>query len=149
QPKGEQAPVRKQIEDAIKKQEDAIKKLEKEQKEGAAEDQDKAVEELKKAKQKLEDLLKQIREEEIERLLAALQNRCEDMLRLQRVVNDGTFTIFTAGKSTDGKLDRTLTQRSTDLAISEDEIIKICATASRLVEEEGSAIAFAEVFKQV
>src|SRR5207248_3855143 len=40
-------------------------------------------------------------------------------------------------------------QKSQELATTEDEIIKMANVAIRLIEEEGSAIAFAEVFKQV
>src|SRR5688572_27612849 len=51
--------------------------------------------------------------------------------------------------SNDGKLDRVLTQNSNNWAFVELEIVKMANVAIRLVEEEGSAVAFAEVFKQV
>jgi tRNA(Met) C34 N-acetyltransferase TmcA len=146
QPQGE---ARKRIEDATKNQEDTKGNLDKNKPEEASDDAGKAVQNLRDAQKKLEELLKQIREEEIERLLAALQNRCEEMLQKQIQVYGSTTDVFGQAKSNDGKLNREQTQRSNELATLEGEIVKICATASRLVEEEGSAVAFAEVFKQV
>ena len=147
QPPAEQNPARKQIEDATKKQDDAQKKLETGKPEQASGDQDDAIAELKKAQKKLEELLRQIREEEIERLLAALQQRCEDMLRMQIGVYDGTVDVYNRIK--DKKMTREQRQRAADLGVMEDDIVKLANVAIRLVEEEGSAVAFAEVFKQV
>jgi hypothetical protein len=85
--------AKKQIQEGVKEQEAAEKKIEKDDKQGASEDQAKAVDKLKQAQKKLEELLKQLREEEIERLLAQLQGRCEKMLAMQIAVKDGTVAL--------------------------------------------------------
>ena len=82
--------MKKQIEDANKYQKQAEDELDKNKKDDAADKQTKAIKELEAAKKKLEDLLKQMREEEIERLLADLEKRCRYMLALQIEVRDGT-----------------------------------------------------------
>jgi predicted RNase H-like nuclease (RuvC/YqgF family) len=71
------------------------------------------------------------------------------MLKKQVFVYDGTVNVFTLAKNNDGKLTREQAQRSNDLSITEDEIVKMANVAIGLLEAEGSAIAFAEVFKQV
>jgi len=146
--------VKKQIEDAIKAQKIAEDKIAKKDNKAAGDKQADAINELKKAQKKLEDLLKQLREEEIERLLAALQARCERMLALQIAVRDGTVGVNDKIKprkleELDDQERRGAEQDSNILSDKEDEIVKEASQAIRLIEAEGSAIAFAEVFKQV
>ncbi|MBI1917841.1 MAG: hypothetical protein HYS12_24365 [Planctomycetes bacterium] len=160
QPPQDQAQARKKISDATEKQDDAKKDLDKGDNPKASDNQDKAIKDLKDAQKRLEELLRQIREEEIERLLAALQARCEEMLRIQKMVKDGTVDTdarltalvkaikdrATREKDTDY---RAQYQKSQELAITEEDLVKLANISIRLIEEEGSAIAFAEVFKQV
>jgi len=147
----EEAEARKRIEDSNKYQKSAENKIQGKDNQGASNDQDEAIKELEKAKKELEKLLKQKRQEEIERLLAKLQARCEFMLSLQRQARDETVKVNDATK--DMKLteaqQREKEQKSNDLMLKEQEIIKEANMAIRLIEAEGSAIAFAEVFKQV
>ena len=142
--------AKKQIQEGIKEQEAAEKKIEKDDKKGASEDQAKAVDVLKQAQKKLEELLKQLREEEIERLLAQLQGRCEKMLAMQIAVKDGTVALdkIIMGNP-DKKSSRNEDQKALELSDKEDEISKEANKALSLIEAEGSAVAFAEVFKQV
>ena len=149
-PNPETQVAKKQIQEGVKEQEAAEKKIEKDDKQGASEDQAKAVDKLKQAQKKLEELLKQLREEEIERLLAQLQGRCEKMLAMQIAVKDGTVAldkIITANP--DKKSSRAEDQKALELSDKEDEISKEANKALTLIEAEGSAVAFAEVFKQV
>ena len=142
--------AKKQIQEGVKEQEAAEKKIEKDDKQGASEDQAKAVDKLKQAQKKLEELLKQLREEEIERLLAQLQGRCEKMLAMQIAVKDGTVALdkIITGNP-DKKSSRAEDQKALELSDKEDEISKEANKALSLIEAEGSAVAFAEVFKQV
>ena len=142
--------AKKQIQEGVKEQEAAEKKIEKDDKQGASEDQAKAVDKLKQAQKKLEELLKQLREEEIERLLAQLQGRCEKMLAMQIAVKDGTVALDKIITSNpDKKSSRAEDQKALELSDKEDEISKEANKALTLIEAEGSAVAFAEVFKQV
>ena len=142
--------AKKQIQEGVKEQEAAEKKIEKDDKQGASEDQAKAVDKLKQAQKKLEELLKQLREEEIERLLAQLQGRCEKMLAMQIAVKDGTVALdkIITGNP-DKKSSRAEDQKALELSDKEDDISKEANKALSLIEAEGSAVAFAEVFKQV
>jgi hypothetical protein len=143
-------PVKKQIQDANKYQRQAEDELDKEKRAQAGDDMEKARDKLEEARKKLEDLLKQLREEEIERLLAQLEARCRHMLALQIVVRDGTVELDKVIQSTtDKKPSRQDQQTSLGLADKEDEIVQEAKTALRLIEADGSAVAFAEVFQQV
>lgn len=145
----EQLPGKKQVEDAIEDQKRAENNLKKEQRDKASRDQDDAVKKLEDARKKLEALLKQIREEELERKLADLQRRCERMLQMQTAVLEDTVRIDKAiNLNTDRKPDRTQEQDSLKLSDRENEIVREADRALAILAEEGSAVAFAEVFTQ-
>jgi hypothetical protein len=117
--------------DAVKKQGDAIKKME-------------------EAKKKLEKLLQQMREEEIERVLAALQARCEKMLMMQKQVLAGTKdTHASVQKSPDKKPSRENKLESLKLSDKEKDIVQEANKCIDILEAEGSAVAFPEVFQQI
>ena len=116
----------------------------------ASDNQGQAITDLEKAKKKLEDLLRQIREEELERLLAALQARCEKMLAMQIQVQVGTEGIFRIVETlADKKPTRQNQQDSLKLSDNEKDIVTEATKAIELLEAEGSAVAFPEVFQQV
>lgn len=142
--------AKKQIQEGINKQQEAEKKIAQDDKKGASENQSEAVDKLKQAQKKLEDLLKQLREEELERLLAQLQSRCEKMLAMQIAVRDNTVSLEkTILSNPDKKATRADDQKALELSDREDDILKEASKALTLIESEGSAVAFAEVFKQV
>jgi hypothetical protein len=118
--------------------------------EEASEKEGDAIKELESAKKKIEELLKQLREEELERLLAQLQARCEKMLAMQIRVYNETKRIFEVVDGRPGKKSESEDQRAS-LAQSreEAEIVKEASKAIELLEAEGSAVAFPEVFQQV
>ena len=146
--------ARKRIDDAAKKEEGAQKDLEDGNRDEAAKKETGAIKDLKDAQAKLEELLRQLREEEIERRLTALINRCRDMLRLQRLVRDGTVDV-------DGKLKRTpfekmstsaareTKQRIQELANTEHDIVLMAKKAIQLLKTDGTAVAFPTVFEGV
>lgn len=150
QPKDNVANGKKQVEDAEYKMKQAEENIAKQKNREASEDQGKAIDNLEKAKKKLEDLLRQIREEELERLLAALQARCEKMLVLQVKVQVGTEGIYKVVEGlADKKPNRQNQQDSLKLSDGEKEIVIEATKAIELLEAEGSAVAFPEVFQQV
>ncbi len=150
QPSPEQSQIKKKIEDAEKYQERAEDNLRKDNRKDAPEDEQEALNKLNEAKKQLEDLLRQLREEEIERLLARLEARCRHMLALQIAVRDGTVELDKVIKGNPkAEPTRADQQASNVLSDKEDEIVKEAAAGLRLLEAEGSAVAFAEVFQQV
>ncbi len=150
QQQDDQLPGRKQIEDAHQDQKDAENNIDKDKRPDAGKNQDDAIEKLNKAKKALEELLRQMREEEAKRLLAALQQRCERMLAMQIEVRDGTAATENAIRTNaDKKPTRTEVQRALGLGDREDEIVREATKAIELLQAEGSAVAFPEVFIQV
>jgi hypothetical protein len=141
---------KKQVQEANQLQKQAEKKIEEDNKQEASKKQDKAIDKLEEARKKLEEILRQLREEEIERALAALQQRCERMLQMQIEVYEGTVRVDRAvAESPDKKPARVHEQRALQLSDREEEIVKDANKAIQLLEEEGSAVAFPEVFMQV
>jgi hypothetical protein len=142
--------AKKRVQEGIENQKEAEKKIEKKDNPGAAKEQEEALEKLKEAQKRLEDLLKQLREEEIERVLAQIQGRCAEMLRLQLEVRAGTVDLGQAvARRADMRPDRVDEQKGLELQDREDQIVKKAEDTIRLIEAEGSAVAFAEVFRQV
>jgi molecular chaperone GrpE (heat shock protein) len=145
-----QSQIKKQIEDAEKYQDRAEDNLRKDNRKDAPEDEQAALDKLNQAKKALEDLLRQLREEEIERLLARLEARCRRMLALQIGVRDDTAALDKVIKDNpNGQATRADQQASNVLSDREEEIVKEARAGLALLEAEGSAVAFAEVFAQV
>lgn len=146
----DQLPARKKIEDASQDQHSAEKNIDKDKRPDAAKDEAEAIDKLTQAKKALEELLRQLREEEIERLLAQLQQRCERMLAMQIEVKDGTVSTQRAiDGNADKKPSRTEVQKGLQLADREDQIVIEASKAIDLLKTEGSAVAFPEVFIQI
>ena len=147
---GEQAQAKKQIKEATKDQDKAEDKIKKGDNPGASQDQQQALDKLKQAQKKLEDLLQQLREEELKQMLAKLQARCEKLLNMQIAVKTSTEELEKAiAALSTKKPGRAEDQRGLELGDAEDAIVREATAAITLIEQEGSAIAFAEVFGQV
>jgi hypothetical protein len=150
QPKQEGMPGRKQIQDANDYQKKAEDGLEKNDRDNASKNQDKALKELEEARKKLEEILRQLREEELERLLAALEARCQKMLQMQIEVRDGTVRVFKSIDETDDKKPtRSHEQKALQLSDREQQIVDEASKAIQILEAEGPAVAFHEQFLQV
>lgn len=144
-------PAKKQIQDGIEAQQKAETDLKKPDLPKAADNQADAIQKLQEAQRKLEELLKQLRQEEIERILAALQARCERMLAMQIEVRDGTVGVFKnlAEVKPGEEKPRAEVQKSNQLSEKEEEIVQLATKAVDLLKSEGSAVAFPEVFTQI
>jgi hypothetical protein len=150
QPQDDTAQAKKRIREANYDQQRAENKIDQGDKPGSKKDQDDAVKKLEDAKKKLEDLLRQLREEELERLLANLQARCEKMLAMQINVQDGTIRVAKEiDKTPEKKATRDQQQDSLKLSDKEKDIVTEATKAIEMLEAEGSAVAFPEVFQQV
>jgi hypothetical protein len=146
----QQTPGKKQVQDAIEKQKQAEQELEKNKRDEAGKKVDEAITKLEEAKKELEKRLKQLREEEMERLLANLQQRCERMLAMQIEVYEGTKRVYTLVQAyPDKKPTRAEEQQSQHLSTREGEIVKEANKALHLLSEEGSAVAFAMTLESI
>jgi CRISPR/Cas system-associated endonuclease Cas3-HD len=146
----EALPGKQQLQDAQDQQDSARKNIEKDKRDDASQNQDQAVKKMEEVRKRWEELLRQLREEELERLLAALQVRCERMLAIQIEVYESTQRVDKAiAQNPDKKPGRPEEQRSLQLADRETELTKQANSALQLLEAEGSAVAFVEAFLQV
>jgi hypothetical protein len=142
--------AQKRVREAYDSERKAENNIEKKKNPEATENQGDAINKLEEAKRKLEELLRQLREEEMERLLADLQARCERMLRMQIRVYEGTLGVFNAiNANADKKANRQNQQDSLKLSDDEKAIVLEASKAIQILEDEGSAVAFPEVFVQV
>src|SRR5262249_6878761 len=110
----------------------------------------KVVDDLKLAKQKLEELLRQLREEEQKQLLDTLIMRCKQMKQMQEAVKKETeASARSIDSHNDKKPDRGDIQDLRKQSDDEKKIVLEATKAIELLEAEGSAVAFPEVFQQV
>jgi uncharacterized protein YjgD (DUF1641 family) len=145
-PPQEQDPVRKRLQAAKDHMEEAQKRLDKAKKDGALDEQEKALRELDSAKAELEEILRQLREEEMKRLLAMLEVRFQKVLQIQREIYEGTVRldkIPVVERSHAYEID---TGR---LSNREAEIVMEVEKALSLLREEGSSVAMPEAVQQV
>lgn len=139
-------PGREQIEQARKAMQDAAEKLKQKQRDGAAEEQTDAIAKLQQAKEKLEEILRQLREEERERMLTKLEDRFQQMLATQLAIYDKTVRLGKVPK--DDRETRHVSQ-SKELSRREMELVIDAGKALALLQEEGSSVAFPEAIQQM
>ena len=109
-------------------------------------EQEQAVAELEAARAELEEILRQLREEEIERLLVRLEARVRDMLRAERGILGGIdqITVDQPGSTT-----RERELESARLGREQDSITADATRALTLVRDDGSAVAIPEALEQI
>src|SRR5438105_12639871 len=141
---------RKEIQEANGDQKNAEKNMDKEKLKDASDDIDKAISKLEEARKRLEEILRQLREEELRRLLAKLEGRCQRMLAMQIEVYNGTVAVERViNQNDDKKASRNEEQRALKLSDKEREIVREADTCLKLLESEGNAVAFTEIFTEV
>jgi hypothetical protein len=139
-------PARKRLEAAQQRMNDAEAKLKEAQRQGAVENQEEALRELEQAKSELEEILRQLREEEIERILAMLESRFRKMLQMQEEVYEGTVRldkIPAAQRTHNHEIE------ASRLSGRESQIVVEVDKAALVLREEGSAVAFPEAIEQM
>ena len=146
QPQQPKTPGREELEKAKKKMDEAIEELKKKQRENASEKQDEALLELQKAKAKLEELLRQLREEELELVLMALEARFRRMLEMEYQIKNGTVKL--AELPEQERLSHH-SQRAVQLSRDQSAIRLEAEDALVLLKEEGSSVAFPEAVIQL
>ncbi|MEM7455508.1 MAG: hypothetical protein AAF456_14240 [Planctomycetota bacterium] len=137
-------PVINRIRQAEQRMREASEDLKRAQMEQSIEDMQAAETEMAAARQELEEILRQLREEEIERTLAMLESRFRQILEREIKVYEGTKTLAetsergTAFEITAGRL-----------AAEQNEIAIEAARALMLLDEDGSSVAFPETVDQM
>lgn len=128
---------------AQERMKDAEKKLKESQRGGAAEQQGQAVEELEQAKAELEKILRQLREEELERMLVLLEARFRKMLDEQTAVYEETKHLD-ASKAEAHEIEISAGRLSRREAL----IVREADRALVLLREDGTSVAFPEAVEQ-
>ncbi len=144
-----QQPGRKQLQDAYPHQKSSEDDLKKDQREQATKQQEKAIEQIAKAIQELEKKIKQLREEEMLKLLANLEVRVNRMLAMQIEVYEATKAIDSILLKNNGVKTTAEVQKSQQQADKEIDIIAEAEKTLKLLESEGTAVAFARVLEEV
>ena len=142
----QQFPGRKRIAAAEDRMREAQKRLDKAERDEALEQQEQAKRLLEQAKAELEEILRQMREEEIERVLALLEGRFRKMLEMELRVQDGTVRL---SKTPAAKRNRQFTVKAGKLSLDQRKIILEVDKALTLLKEEGSSVAFPEAVDQM
>ena len=124
----------------------AEKALEDAKRNEAAEQQRAAEEDLREAIDELEKILRQLREEEMQRELAKLEARLKKMATMQSKVLDDTVALAATPKS---QRNRQTDLKAGELAFEEKKITLEADRAMLLLREEGSSVAFPEVVGQI
>jgi hypothetical protein len=142
----QKTPGREDLEEARQEMEKAIQELKEKKDRGkASKHQDEAIRQLLEAKEKLEEILRQLREEEKSLTLASLESRFRKMLSMQLLVYQETVRLE---KEADGK-DANMIARGKQLATSEEEIVQEVDKALVVLREEGSSVAFPEAVEAI
>ncbi len=139
-PKKQKTPGRKQLEESRDAMQRAIEELKKQKPDNASKEQDDAIRKLMEAKEKIEEILRQLREEEQKLMLAALEARFKKMLAAQLFIYHDTVRLSKAGESEKASAQA----RAVKLSQGEQEILIDADKALILLKEEGSSIAFPE-----
>ena len=138
--------TKQRLESAEKRMRKAREKLEQAQRRDARSEQEKAIEELETARAELEEILRQMREEEVERLLVQLEARVRAMLRAEKAVLAGSEKLATEAHT---PLDRERQLEAVRLSREQGLISNDAVKALALVRDDGSAVAIPEALEQV
>jgi hypothetical protein len=136
--------TRSRLQGAEQRMREAKERLDEANRRDARAEQQKALEDLETARAELEEILRQMREEEVERLLVQLETRIRSMLRAERGVLTGTEKIA-AGEAANR-------ERQLEAARLGREQTKIAGEATKaltLVRDDGSAVAIPQALEQI
>ncbi len=145
-PQTPQQQAAEQLQQAQEQMQKAMKALEESRQQDAIEPQREAEEKLREAAEKLERILKQLREEEIERQLTRLESRLKEISARQIEVLEKTKNLAATPIE---QRDRQTDVQSSNLAFDEKKIAADTDRALLLLAEDGSGRAFPEVLGEV
>jgi hypothetical protein len=139
------ARTRQRLEAAGRHMQAARERLEQARRREARADQEKALEDLETARAELEQILRQMREREIERLLVQLETRIRGMLKAERTVAAGVEKLAAAS----GQSERERQIEATRLSREQAAVAADAAKALTLLRDDGSAVAIPQALEQV
>ncbi len=139
-------PGQQEVENAVPLQREAADELRKEKPKDAAEKQTEALKKLKAARDLLNATLEQLRKEQQETLLAALETRFAAMLAKQLDCNKATVALHELGRANWKRTDQLALA---DLAAGQQWISQEADQALTILKEEGTTVAFPQIVSQI
>jgi len=143
------ARTRQRLDAAKRRMQQAKERLDDAQRRDARAEQEKAVEELETARAELEEILRQMREEEVEKLLVQLEARLRGMLRAEKTVLAGVEKLAAESAASQPGADRERQLEAARLGRDQAAVGVDAAKALVLVRDDGSAVAIPEALEQV
>jgi len=137
--------AQQKLKQAQQRMQQALEKLEEAKNGPAVEKQEAALRELEQAKAELERILRQLREEELERMLVLLEARFRKMLDAQVEVYQQTMKLETSRSTAP---EHEIEIASGRLQRQERQIIREADRALVLLREDGTTVAFPEAIHQ-
>jgi len=135
---------RQRLQAAQRRMQAARKQLDEAKRADSRRQQDKAVEELENARAELEEILRQMREQEVERLLVQLEARVREMLRAERGIVSAAETL-SAGSSAGRERELAAAKLGRD----QEGVAASAVKALALVRDDGTAVAIPQALEQV
>ena len=143
------ARTRQRLDAAKRRMQQAKERLDDARRRDARAEQEKAVEELETARAELEEILRQMREEEVEKLLVQLEARLRGMLRAEKTVLAGVEKLAAESAASQPGADRERQLEAARLGRDQAAVGVDAAKALVLVRDDGSAVAIPEALEQV
>jgi len=143
------ARTKQRLEAAKRRMQKAKEQLDEARRRDARGEQEKAVEELETARAELEEILRQLREEEVEKLLVQLEARLRAMLRAEKAVLAGIDKLAAEQAAAQAGADRERQLEAARLGREQAAIGVDAGKALVLVRDDGSAVAIPEALEQV
>ncbi len=137
--------AQQRLQRAQQRMQQALEELEDAKRDNAVERQEQALRELEQAKAELERILRQLREEERERMLVLLEARFRKMLDAQIIVYEQTKKLDESRSSVP---EHEIEIASGRLSRQEREIVREADRALVLLREDGTTVAFPEAIEQ-
>lgn len=139
-------PAQPAVQRAAEKMQQSADRLGEQQPDAARPPQDEALESLQEAMQELDKSLRQVRQEELEETLAALETRFRKMLAAQQKIRDDVQAV--------AERDAELAQRSSQLAIAGDAeqqttIADEADATLRILRDEGTTVILPDLVAQM
>ncbi len=143
---GEGTPGQREVEGAKKAMQRASRNLRSRSGRSANSDQKEALDRLEKARQELEEVLRQLREEEQLMLLDALEKRFRKMLRVQRGITKGTTALNLRVRDKDrAKVSRADRGKAKELSEGETGLAVDAEKVGDILREEGTSVVIPDV----
>ena len=137
--------TQRRLQAAERRMQEAQRRLSEAERKAARDEQQQAIEELETARAELEEILRQMREEEVERLLVQLETRVRLMLKAQRQIVAGADKLVAAEAAS--RRERQL--EAGRLGREQEDVTAEADRALVLVRDDGSAVAIPEALGQV